>query len=45
MIDLGGLRPAIPAGPAIPVQDGTTQQRVDPALPDVVGGGVPVKKG
>lgn len=44
MVHLGGLIAAVAAGPAVAVQNGTAQQRVDSPLGGIARGGIPVQE-
>lgn len=44
MVDLGRLAAAVSTGPAVPVQNGTAQQRVDSTLGGIPGGGIPMQE-
>lgn len=44
MVDLGGLLAAVPAGPAVPMQDRAAQHRVDAALGRIGRGRIPVQE-
>jgi hypothetical protein len=44
VVDLEGLLPAIAACPTVPVQDGASEERMDPALPRLAGRWIPIQE-